>query len=89
MTQPSLFGGVPAIRVTQAVAAVERKRLSRQCDAILARLRDGDASNHTLSDIALKYTGRVSELRQAGYDIRVVARDFESGHTVYRLVSEP
>jgi hypothetical protein len=35
--------------------------------------------------LSLKYTSRISDLRHAGYDVRVVERDYASGRTVYRL----
>jgi hypothetical protein len=63
----------------------EARRLSGQCAAILALLHQGPASNFDLALISLKYTSRISEIRQAGYDVRVVERDYASGRTVYRL----
>ena len=87
MTQPTLFpGATNPMPVTAAVSPVERPRLRRQCYAVLERLRQGDACNHDLAAIALKYTGRLSECREAGYDIRIVARDHATGRVVYRLV---
>lgn len=64
----------------------EAPRLSRQCRAILERLRRGTATNSELSTISLKYTSRISELREAGYNVRVVERDHVTGRVVYRLV---
>lgn len=63
----------------------ETARLSRQCQQILDRLRKGQASNRELAGYALKYTGRVSELREAGHDIQVVSRDRKTGLTYYAL----
>jgi hypothetical protein len=63
----------------------ERARLSRQCGAILMRLKQSNATNQELSAISLKYTGRISDLRAAGYDVRVVSRDHKTGITVYGL----
>jgi hypothetical protein len=51
----------------------------------LTRLQAGPASNFELAQIALKYTSRLSDLRAAGYDVRVVERDYASGLTMYRL----
>ena len=52
------------------VATVEEKvRLSKQCRAMLALLRHHDPTNAELAQIALKYTNRISELRQAGHKI--------------------
>lgn len=88
--QPSLFsGGLDAIRVTKAVVPVERKRLQRQCLDILALLRQRDAWNFELAEIARKYTGRLSEIRAAGYVVSIVEHDRKSGRCLYRLVNEP
>lgn len=90
MTQAALFDetmpALPPIRVNASVHAAEAPRLSRQCRLILERLRVGAATNRELSELSLKYTGRISELRQAGYDVRVIQRDHESGLNTYRLV---
>jgi len=69
----------------EALPSVERRRLSRQCRRIVDRLREGPASNEELSRIALKYTSRISEIRQAGYAVDVVARDHETGVCWYEL----
>jgi hypothetical protein len=63
----------------------EARRLSGQCAAILARLHQGPATNRELAQLSLKYTSRLSDLRSAGYDVRVVERDYASGRTVYQL----
>lgn len=67
-------------------SSTEAPRLSKQCREILARLRAGRATNNELAQIALKYTGRVSDLRKAGHDIRVVRSDRATGLTVYALL---
>jgi hypothetical protein len=64
---------------------VERRRLSGQCMDMLKLLRRGRVTNSTLSKISLKYTGRISDLRKAGYDIRCVERDRASGLSWYEL----
>jgi hypothetical protein len=64
---------------------LERWRLSRQNTAILSRLEQGPASNHELAQLSLKYTSRLSEIRQAGYPVRIVSRDYETGRVVYAL----
>lgn|GEM_PF-2515258 len=51
------------------VRPADAKRLSGQNAAVLARLRAGPATNAELAGIALKYTSRVSDLRQHGYRI--------------------
>lgn len=68
-----------------ALQPKEAERLSRQCRAILDRLRTGPAANSELAKLALKYTSRISDLRAAGYDVRLVSHDRESGLCVYEL----
>lgn len=63
----------------------EKPRLSRQCELILSRLREGPAKNTELVAIALKYTGRISDIRKAGYVVEVIERDYETGITLYAL----
>lgn len=65
--------------------AAERKRLAGQCLKIYERLRQGPATNDELSVISRKYTSRISDIRQAGYPIDVVSRDYETGLTHYQL----
>jgi len=67
------------------LAAEEKPRLCGQNGAILARLRQGPATNDELSRLARKYTSRISDLRQAGYDVRVIEHDRKSGLSLYRL----
>lgn len=88
MTQAALFDEtIPAIRVNATVRPVEAQRLSKQCRLILERLRaNGVATNRELSAMSLKYTSRVSDLRAAGYDIRVVSRNYETGLNTYALM---
>jgi hypothetical protein len=92
MKQEPLFGA-PVVDMTKPVATVnltvthpvERKRLSAQGQRILARLQSGTATNFELSGIGLNYRARISELRQAGYPVRVKDRNFTTGVTVYIL----
>ena len=63
----------------------EYKRLSRQCEQILERLKSGPATNAELAAISLNYTARVSDLRVAGWDVPVVSQDRRSGVTIYAL----
>ena len=65
----------------------DRPRLSRQCVEILERLKSGPATNGALSRCALKYTGRISDLRAAGYDIRIIDR-FPGGIVMYALFTD-
>jgi hypothetical protein len=71
-----------------SVDPIEAPRLSRQCVEILARLRMGMATNRELATIALKYTSRISDLRDAGFTIVVVDRYKETGHVLYELKEE-
>jgi hypothetical protein len=80
-----LFDVEEPIPVNTSVVAEEAPRLSKQCRAILDRLQLGPASNSELASIALKYTGRVSEIRKAGHDIRVIEKDHKTGRVVYGL----
>jgi hypothetical protein len=48
-------------------------------------LKQGRASNQELASIALKYTGRISDLRKSGYDIRVVSSDTKRGVFWYAM----
>lgn len=47
----------------------EQPRLARQEQAILEALRTGPKTNVQLAAMALKYTSRVSSLRQSGHVI--------------------
>lgn len=54
------------------VRGEDRKRLSDQCRLILQLLRErgkDGATNTELPAIAIKYTGRISEIRGAGHNI--------------------
>ena len=73
----------------QWAAPAEAARLSGQCKTILERLRQGRMTNKELSAISLKYTGRISDLRAAGYTVKCISRDHDSGVTVYELLGEP
>lgn len=64
---------------------IEHQRLSRQCEEILSRLQSGKVSNRELSKIALKYTGRISDLRKAGHSIECISHNRATGETWYQL----
>jgi hypothetical protein len=51
---------------------------------MLARLQKGAATNVELAGISLKYTSRLSDLRQLGHQIDCEKRS--NGVSVYRLV---
>ena len=59
-------------------------RLDSQCDRMLARLQKGAATNVELAGISLKYTSRITDLRQLGHTIDCQKQ--RNGVTVYRLV---
>lgn len=71
------------------VSAASQPRLSRQCQLILDRLRQGPATNHELAGLALKYTSRLSDLRKAGYSVTCVAHNRVTGVATYELTPEP
>jgi hypothetical protein len=63
------------------------QRLSEQCERILAlfRQRGGQGVRTAeLAEIALKYTGRISEIRGAGHDV-VVSERRKDGNNLYVL----
>lgn len=49
----------------------DQKRWNAQADRILQRLLRGPASNSELAAIALSYTRRITDLREAGYAIEL------------------
>ena len=63
----------------------ERTRLSRQCEDLLRLLECGPATNRQLAERSLKYTSRISELREAGYVIEPVSHDHATGLVTYEL----
>jgi hypothetical protein len=62
-------------------------RLTGQNAAILARLRRGPATSGELAALSLKYTGRISDLRAAGYTID--AKRLAGGGSRYTLTGGP
>lgn len=70
------------------VVPEERPRLSGQNARILERLRRGPATNDELSGIARKYTSRISDLRAAGHDVRVIEHDRTTGVVLYKLMEQ-
>lgn len=71
--------------VETGTVAQQQKRLSGQNMEILARLQRGRATNQELSRLALKYSGRISDLRRAGIDIRLMEHDRRTGVATYAL----
>lgn len=64
---------------------IEGTRWENQRYRILSQLRKGPVTNRELSEVALKYTSRISDLRKFGFDIR--CRRLGGGLTEYRLVA--
>lgn len=86
VTAELLFGDdFPSLTLNNSVAPEEAPRLSKQCREILERLKQGPATNRELSQISLKYTGRISDLRASGFRIEIVERNHQSGLNVYEL----
>jgi len=71
----------------EAELAAERDRLATSKARILARLRQGPATNAELNIICFRYGARIMELRREGHDIDK-AHDHD-GVWVYRLVGQP
>ena len=65
-----------------SVLPIDEPRLRGQNAAILERLKKGPASNVELSNMSLKYTSRISDLRAAGHVIECVRNGTAS---TYRL----
>ena len=67
------------------LSAPATRRLSKQCAAIHERLQKGPATNSELARMALSYTRRLSDLREAGYAVDCYKKDEETGLNWYRL----
>lgn len=92
MTFSQLLRRPTKVLLNPSVADEDFPRLSRQCQRILRRLLNRDLSspsNKELSAIALKYTGRLSEIRQAlqqvGWNVVVTERR-KNGLNFYGIV---
>lgn len=86
MEQWELFDGpmeLPIEPCDPGVRPGDRPRLSRQCEEILDALRGGPKLNVELAAISLKYSGRISDCRAAGYVI--VAEHMDGGLWKYTL----
>ena len=88
-TQPTLFPGFRGLDelgpTGVTFSPVVQRRLSKQCAAILDRLQQGPATNSELARLALSYTRRLSDLREAGYTVDCYQRDEQTGLNWYRL----
>jgi len=85
LVQPSSEALPPTDPHVRSIADVVR--LTGQNRAILERLRKGPATNGELAAIALKYTSRISDLRQHGCVI--LCEKQSEGRAEYVLQSEP
>ncbi len=54
-----------------AAVAEDVRRWEAQTDKILTRLQQGPCSNRELAEMALSYTRRIKDLREAGHDIHL------------------
>lgn len=72
------------VKVTGTVAD-EKRRFSQQATRLLERLQLGPATNAELSQIALRFSARFHELRKAGHQIILIARDTKTGVNTYSL----
>jgi hypothetical protein len=64
-------------------------RLANQCRRILALLKERGnegATNYELAKFALKYTSRISDLRDSGWRILCTAEDLPRGIYRYTLL---
>lgn len=84
----ALEAGLLDIPVNSTVDPRESARLSRQSKLILARLREGAATNVQLARIGIRYSARIGELRGVGYQIEIIERNHETGVNVYALTGE-
>lgn len=79
----------PAPAGTNSTPRPRPKRLSEQCRKMVELFRErGDAGVRTseLAAIALKYTGRISEIRGAGAEVRLTERD-PDGNNLYVMLN--
>lgn len=88
MTQLDLLGVAPS-RVKLTPFRMEQGRRENNYDRVLARLRQGPATNHELAQIAgYRFGARLNDLRKkhgGDYTCELVA---ESTH-IYELTKEP
>lgn len=76
------------VPLNSTVHPEEAHRLASQSISIVRRLRQGTATNIELSAIALRYSARINELRNRGYEIAIVDRNRLTGVNVYELIKE-
>lgn len=85
MTSPDM---TPIIHAADPnVNAGDIKRLCRQSLEILARLRQGAATNMELAAITHRFSARIFDLRSAGYTVETIRG--EGGLHTFKLTEEP
>lgn len=82
---PPQQAGDYRVTVNPTVVPEAVPRVSRQCRAILDRLRRGPATNAELAGLSLKYTSRLSDLRANGFVIKCTPVDIKAGVFRYEL----
>jgi hypothetical protein len=63
----------------------EPPRASTHRAKILDLLKQGSVTNFELAEICIRYSARIHELRQAGYEIETGLVNRDTGLSVYRL----
>jgi hypothetical protein len=86
MTQPGLFDVLPKGKPEPQVVA-EKKRCATNYDKVLARLRQGPATNVELNAICFRYGGRLHEMRENG--LTILTQRHHNGIYVYTLKEQP
>lgn len=86
MTQRDLFERFrePLAPCDPHVDERDKPRLSGQCETILRLLEAGPRTNAELAAVSLKYSGRISDLRKAGY--RIEPENLGGGLWRYQLL---
>lgn len=79
------WGPLFEVNDPQMRGTIDEFRLTKQCKEILARLKQGPATNDELSRISRKYTSRISDLRMNGINVVLKSWDHKTGVTVYVL----
>lgn len=73
--------------VTFSHSPTENARLSKQARDILAHLKRGPVSNTQLAELSKKYSSRIADLRDVGYEIECYDQNHTTGVSWYRLLS--
>ena len=83
-TARDLYDEPTPVPLNSTVPPEEAPRLSRQHETILARLREGPATNAELGRIAQRFSARLNEIAAAG--IPWTKRCIKPGLYEYRLI---